>query len=137
MTKKTSSGRPLFVRLKTSRGRTTSSQKWLLRQLNDPYIQKAKVAGYRSRAAYKLIEINEKFKILKPGARVVDLGAAPGGWTQVILEQIGPKGRIVGVDLTPMEPLNGAHLICGDFCNPQIIEELKETLSGSANVVLS
>ncbi|OJW53374.1 MAG: rRNA methyltransferase [Alphaproteobacteria bacterium 41-28] len=137
MTKKTSSGRPLFVRLKTSRGRTTSSQKWLLRQLNDPYIQKAKVAGYRSRAAYKLIEINDKFKILKPGSRVVDLGAAPGGWTQVTLEHIGAKGQVVGVDLTPIEPLMGAHLICGDFCDPQVVEQLKTTLMGSAHVVLS
>lgn len=137
MTKKTSSGRPLFVRLKTARGRTTSSQKWLLRQLNDPYIQKAKVAGYRSRAAYKLIEIDDKFKILKPGARVVDLGAAPGGWTQVVLERVGPKGRVVGVDLTPMEPLKGVHFICGDFCDPRIIEELKAAIEGPANVVLS
>jgi 23S rRNA (uridine2552-2'-O)-methyltransferase len=137
MTKKTSSGRPLFVRLKTSRGRTTSSQKWLLRQLNDPYIQKAKVAGYRSRAAYKLIEIDDKFKILKPGSRVVDLGAAPGGWTQVTLERIGSKGQVVGVDLTPVEPLMGAHLICGDFCDPQVVEELKATLKGPAHVVLS
>jgi 23S rRNA (uridine2552-2'-O)-methyltransferase len=127
----------LFVRLKTARGRTTSSQKWLLRQLNDPYIQKAKVAGYRSRAAYKLIGIDDKFKILKPGAHVVDLGAAPGGWTQVILERVGPKGRVVGIDLTPMEPLSGAHLISGDFRNPQVVEQLKSLLMGSVHVILS
>ena len=137
MTKKTSSGRPLFIRLKTSRGRKISSQKWLTRQLNDPYVQKAKLAGYRSRAAYKLIEINNKFKFLKPGARVVDLGAAPGGWTQVALERIGPQGQLVGVDLTPMEPLQGAHLICGDFCDPQIIAQLKASLPGPVNVILS
>ncbi len=137
MIKKSSSGRPLVVRLKTSRGRTTSSQRWLARQLNDPYIQKAKVEGYRSRAAYKLIEIDEKFKVLKAGARIIDLGAAPGGWTQVILERIGPKGRVVGVDLTPIEPLLGAHFICGDFCDSLMIEQLKTALAGSAQVVLS
>ena len=137
MTKKTSSGRPLFIRLKTSRGRKISSQLWLTRQLNDPYVQKAKLAGYRSRAAYKLIEINDKFKFLKAGANVIDLGAAPGGWAQVALQCIGPKGKLVGVDLTPMEPLQGAHLICGDFCDPQILEQLKAPFIGKVNVVLS
>lgn len=135
--KKSSSGRPLFVRLKTARGRTVSSQKWLMRQLNDPYVQKAKLAGYRSRAAYKLIEIDEKFKILKPGSNVVDLGAAPGGWTQVCLEKVGSKGCVVGIDLTPMDPLEGAQLICGDFCDLEKIEEIKSLLKGPVNVVLS
>ena len=135
--KKISSTRSLFVQLKTARGRTVSSQRWLMRQLNDPYVQKSKIDGYRSRSAYKLIEINEKFKILKPGLRIVDLGAAPGGWTQVSLERVGLKGDVVGIDLTPMEPLEGAQLICGDFCDLQKMEEIKSYLNGPVNVVLS
>ncbi len=135
--KKLSSGRPLFVRLKTARGRTVSSQRWLMRQLNDPYVQQAKVDGYRSRSAYKLIEIDEKFTMLKPGLTVVDLGAAPGGWTQVSLEKVGPKGRVVGIDLMPMDPIEGATLICGDFCDLEKIEEIKMCLKGPVNVVLS
>ena len=135
--KKLSCTRPLFVRLKTARGRTVSSQRWLMRQLNDPYVQKSRVDGYRSRSAYKLIEIDEKFKILKPGSKVVDLGAAPGGWTQVSLERVGLKGCVIGIDLMPMEPLEGAHLICGDFCSPQKGEEIKGYLNGRVRVVLS
>lgn len=135
--KKASSGRPLFIRLKTARGRTVSSQRWLMRQLNDPYVQQSKREGYRSRAAYKLIEINEKFKILKSGCTVVDLGAAPGGWTQVALEKVGERGCVVGIDLTPVEPLGSAHLICGDFCDGDKMEELKAFLKGPAHVVLS
>lgn len=137
MTQKPSSGRPLFVRLKTSKGRTTSSQRWLSRQLNDPYVQKAKTAGYRSRAAYKLIEIDDKFRILKRGSKIVDLGAAPGGWTQVALERVGPQGSVVGIDLTPMEPIKGADLICGDFCDAEVVKILTESLEGPVNVVLS
>lgn len=137
MTQKPSSGRPLFIRLKTSKGRTTSSQRWLSRQLNDPYVQRAKTAGYRSRAAYKLMEIDDKFKILKRGSKVVDLGAAPGGWTQVVLERVGPQGSVVGIDLTPMDPIQGAHLICGDFCDAEVVKILTESLEGPVNVVLS
>jgi len=137
MKKKSSSGRPLSVRLKSTRGLTLSSRRWLTRQLNDPYVQKAKVEGYRSRAAYKLIEIDDKFKILKPGAHVVDLGAAPGGWTQVAVERVGATGFVVGIDLTPVEPIAGAHLICGDFTDLQVQDELKNTLKGSVQVVLS
>jgi 23S rRNA (uridine2552-2'-O)-methyltransferase len=135
--KKLSSARPLFVRLKTARGRTVSSQRWLMRQLNDPYVHRSKVDGYRSRSAYKLLEIDEKFKILKSGSKVVDLGAAPGGWTQVSLERVGLKGCVVGIDLTPMEPLERAQLICGDFCDPTKGEEIKAYLKGPVNVVLS
>lgn len=137
MKKKSSSSRPLFVRLKSARKRTTSSQRWLTRQLNDPYVQKAKAAGYRSRAAFKLIEINDKFHLLKPGAVVVDLGAAPGGWTQVALEKVGKKGRVVGLDLTPIEPLGEALLLCGDFTDPQILDHLREQVPEKAHVVLS
>lgn len=137
MAKKLTSARPLFTRLKTARGRTVSSQRWLTRQLNDPYVLKAREAGYRSRAAYKLIEINEKFKIFKLGANVVDLGAAPGGWTQVSLEKVGSKGCVIGIDLTPMDPIEGAQLICGDFYDPHTGEEIRSYLKGSVNVVLS
>lgn len=137
MTKKSLSKRPLFVRLKSTAGRTVSSQAWLTRQLNDVYVQKAKAEGYLSRAAYKLIQIDDKFKILKPGLHVVDLGAAPGGWTQVALSRVGPEGRVVGIDLTSMEPIGSATLICGDFTDPQIIEALKEALGGPVHVVLS
>lgn len=137
MGKKSPAGRPLFVRLKTARCRTVSSQKWLTRQLNDPYVQKARIAGYRSRAAYKLIEIDDKFKILKKGSRVVDLGAAPGGWTQVVLERVGPQGFVAGIDLIAIEAVKGAIFLCGDFCDPQKVAELKVTLKKPVNIVLS
>ena len=137
MDKKSSSGRPLSIRLKTARGRKISSQLWLQRQLNDPYVQKAKLAGYRSRAAYKLREIDDKFKILKKGGKVVDLGAAPGGWIQVSLERVRPGGFVLGVDLTPVVPIEGATLICGDFYDPQVVQQLKSLLQGGADVVLS
>lgn len=137
MIKKTSSSRPLSVRLKSKRKRTLSSQRWLTRQLNDPYVQQAKAAGYRSRAAYKLIEINDKFHILKPRATVVDLGAAPGGWTQVALEKVGPKGQVIGLDLTPMDPIGEALLLCGDFTDPNVFEELRKHVPDKAQVVLS
>lgn len=137
MKKKTSSGRSLSVRLKSTRNLTLSSQRWLTRQLNDPYVQKAKAAGYRSRASYKLIEIDDKFKILKPGAHVVDLGAAPGGWTQVAVERVGETGFVVGVDLTLVEPITGATLICGDFNDPQVQEKLKTILKEPVQIVLS
>lgn len=137
MKKKSSSGRPLCVRLKSTRGLTLSSRRWLTRQLNDPYVQKAKAAGYRSRASYKLIEIDDKFKILKPGLHVVDLGAAPGGWTQVAVERVGSTGFVVGIDLTPLDPIAAATLICGDFTDLQVQEELKRILKGPVHVVLS
>lgn len=137
MARKPSAGRPLIVRVKTARGRTVSSQRWLTRQLNDPYVKKAKEAGYRSRAAYKLIEIDDKFKILRAGATVVDLGAAPGGWVQVALERVGSSGCVVGIDLNPIEPIPGAYIVCGDFCDSQGLEELKSLLNGPVHVVLS
>ncbi len=137
MIKKILPKRPLTVRLKSTQGRTVSSQRWLTRQLNDVYVQKAKAEGYRTRAAYKLIEIDDKFKILKPGLRVVDLGAAPGGWTQVALSRVGSHGHVIGIDLTPMEPISHATLICGDFMDPQGLDTLKEALGGPVHVVLS
>src|SRR5262244_2405623 len=96
-------GRRASVRLKTARGRTISSQRWLQRQLNDPYVAEAKKRGYRSRAAFKLLQLDDQLRFLKPGARVIDLGAAPGGWTQVAVERV-KGGAVVGIDLTPVEP---------------------------------
>lgn len=136
MRKKSSSTRPLKVRLKTTRKRTVSSQRWLTRQLNDPYVHKAKAEGYRSRAAYKLIEIDDKFHLLKPGALVVDLGAAPGGWSQVALKRAG-KGWVIGIDLAPIDALEGAQFIAGDFTDPQTLQQLKNLFSDKIQVVLS
>lgn len=132
-----SSGRSLATRVKTARGRTTSSQKWLQRQLNDPYVHEARRLGYRSRAAFKLAELDDRFHFLKPGGRVVDLGAAPGGWTQVALERVGPKGRVVGIDLQPIDPLAGAELLVGDFLDEDAPDRLKDILGGPADVVLT
>ncbi len=136
--KKTPTGRSLHVRVKTSKGRKISSNRWLERQLNDPYVQKAKVMGYRSRAAFKLAEINDKFKFLKPGMRVVDLGAAPGGWSQVALKIVGhKKGQVVGIDLQEIEPVEGAIFLVGDFLDDAMPDLLKEHLTGPVDVVLS
>src|SRR5215210_4422401 len=132
--------RSLKQRVKTAKKRTLSSQKWLERQLNDPYVARAKREGYRSRAAYKLLEIDEKFKILKPGQRVVDLGAAPGGWAQVAAKRVGStegKGRVVGIDLLPIEPLPGAEFVMLDFLAPEAPNRLVDMLGGPADVVMS
>lgn len=133
--------RDLTVRLKSARSRTPSSQRWLERQLNDPYVAASKRDGYRSRAAYKLIEIDEKYHLLKPGQRVVDLGAAPGGWSQVAAaraQSIGGKGQVVGLDLLKMEPLAGVDCRVLDFMAPEAEDWLKSILrGGAADVVLS
>ena len=107
--------RSLAVRVKTAKRRKTSSNRWLQRQLNDPYVAEAGRQGYRSRAAFKLIQLDDKLGLLKPGARVVDLGAAPGGWSQVALERCGPGGRVVGIDLIEIDPLPGGVFLVGDF----------------------
>ena len=125
------------VRVKTAKGRKLSSKLWLERQLNDPYVAKAKRLGYRSRAAFKLAEIDDKYKFLKPGGRVVDLGAAPGGWVQVALERVGAKGRVVGIDLQEIEPIAGAELLVGDFLDEDAPDRLRTLLDGPADVVLS
>ena len=130
-------GGPQRVRVKSARGRKASSQRWLARQLNDPYVRAAKTKGYRSRAAFKLIELDDKFHFLKTGAHVLDLGAAPGGWVQVAVERIGPKGRIVGADILDMEPVAGAELLVADLLDPETPERLKQALGGPADVVLS
>jgi 23S rRNA (uridine2552-2'-O)-methyltransferase len=133
------SGRGLKTRVKSSGSRSVSSVRWLERQLNDPYVAEAKKRGYRSRAAFKLIQLDEKFHFLKPGARVVDLGAAPGGWTQIAAERVlrDGKGKIVGIDLLPVEPVPGAEIIALDFMDESAPGRLKELLAGPADLVLS
>ena len=126
--------------MKTARGRTVSSQRWLQRQLNDPYVAEAKKRGYRSRAAFKLLQIDDQFRFLKPGARVVDLGAAPGGWTQVVVERTKPGrggGVVVGIDVTPVEPIAGATVLAKDFYDDDAPGVLTKLLAGQADVVLS
>ena len=142
MSRKTSkpTGRRATVRVKTARGRTGSSQRWLQRQLNDPYVAEAKKRGYRSRAAFKLLQIDDQFRFLKPGGRIVDLGAAPGGWTQVAVERVRPAqtgGVVVGIDLTPIEPVPGATVLAKDFYDDDAPAKLEELLGGPADVVLS
>jgi 23S rRNA (uridine2552-2'-O)-methyltransferase len=127
----------LKQRVKTGRGRTASQKRWLERQLNDPYVARAKREGYRSRAAFKLIEIDERFKLLKPGQRIVDLGAAPGGWSQVAAKIVGDSGRIVGIDLLEIEPMTGVEFITLDFLAPEAPKLLTDLLGGPADLVLS
>ncbi len=141
MTDKRGSGtRSLKQRVKTARKRTLSSQKWLERQLNDPYVARAKRDGYRSRAAYKLLEIDQKHHLLKPGQRVVDLGAAPGGWSQVAAAKVGSahgRGRVVGIDLLPIDPLPGVDFIELDFLDETAPGKLVDLLGGPADIVMS
>lgn len=131
----------LRVRVKTAAKRSTSSARWLERQLNDPYVVASKRDGFRSRAAYKLIEIDDKFKILKPGQRVVDLGAAPGGWSQVAAERVKSvdgRGQVVAIDYLGMEPLAGVEIVELDFTDETAEAKLKALLrDGGADVVLS
>ncbi|HEX5327027.1 MAG TPA: RlmE family RNA methyltransferase [Acetobacteraceae bacterium] len=127
--------RTLTVPVRTARRRTTASQRWLARQLNDPYVQAARQQGWRSRAAFKLIELDDRFKLIRRGARVVDLGAAPGGWAQVALRR--GAGLVVGVDLLPMDPLPGAALVQGDFTAAEMPARLTALLGGPADLVLS
>jgi len=127
------------IRVRGGKGRSVSSRLWLERQLNDPYVARAKREGMRSRAAYKLIEIDDKAHFFKKGARVIDLGAAPGGWSQVAAERIGsPKhGKVIAIDLLPMEPTPGVNSIKLDFLDHAAPEKLKEMIGGPADVVLS
>ena len=129
--------RALRTRVKSARGRKVSSTRWLERQLNDPYVQKAKRMGYRSRAAFKLIELDDKFHFLTKGAKILDLGAAPGGWTQVALERAGKDARVVGIDLLEVEAIAGADLLQGDFLDDDAPERLRHHLNGPADVVLT
>lgn len=134
---KGSGERNLSVRVKTARGRKLSSTRWLQRQLNDPYVAAAKSQGYRSRAAFKLKEINDRFQFLKRGQTVLDLGAAPGGWCQVALEKLKSDGRVIGVDLQEMESVPGAELMQLDFLAEDALDRINEVLEGKVDVVMS
>ena len=129
--------RGLSVRVKTAKRRKTSSTRWLQRQLNDPYVAEAKRLGLRSRAAFKLIELDERFNLLSRGAAVADLGCAPGGWCQVALERVGTAGHVVGIDIQEVEPIAGVDLILGDIMEDDALARLTEALGGKADVVLS
>jgi 23S rRNA (uridine2552-2'-O)-methyltransferase len=137
----TSGARGLHVRVKSARGRKTSSQQWLQRQLNDPYVAEAKAQGYRSRAAFKLIELDEKLKFLGRGKKVVDLGAAPGGWTQIAVDRVKAGqpggGAVVGIDINEWAPVPNATCIVLDFLHDSAPDKLKAALGGKADVVLS
>ena len=153
MTDKPTSGKPtsgrgqreLRVRVKTAKGRKLSSTLWLERQLNDPYVIRAKKEGYRGRAAYKILELDDRYGFLKPGARVVDLGCAPGGWCQVAVVRVNalgqnpkkPVGFVLGVDLQEVEPISGADIHLLDFLADDADEKVKGWLGGRADVVMS
>ncbi len=124
------------TRVKTAKGRKVGSTKWLERQLNDPYVTRAKAEGYRSRAAYKLIELDERFGLLKGMQRVVDLGIAPGGWSQVVRKKV-PAAAVVGIDLLPTDPLEGVTILHMDFMDESAPNQLREALGGPADLVLS
>jgi 23S rRNA (uridine2552-2'-O)-methyltransferase len=125
------------VRVKAKRQRSESSRQWLQRHLNDPYVAASKEDGYRSRSAYKLLQLDEKFKLLRPGLRVVDLGAAPGGWSQVTAKKMLTKGKIIALDILPMDPLPGVTILQMDFLSGDAPEKLKLALRGQADLVLS
>ena len=127
---------PGHQRVKTARKRTAHSTRWLERQLNDPYVRRAKAEGYRSRAAYKLIELDERFGFLKGAKRVIDLGMAPGGWSQVVRRQV-PGSVVVGIDLLPVDPIEGVAILELDFMADVAPERLRATLGGPADLVLS
>lgn len=130
------SGKDRDVRVRTAKKRTASSTRWLQRQLNDPYVKQAKADGYRSRAAYKLTELNEKYDLLKGVTRVVDLGIAPGGWSQVV-RKLKPKALVVGIDLLEVEPIQGVTIFQMDFMDDDAPRVLEEALGGKAELVMS
>jgi 23S rRNA (uridine2552-2'-O)-methyltransferase len=137
--------RDLKVKVRTARGRKASSTRWLQRQLNDPYVKRAKAEGYRGRAAYKILELDDKYGFLVPGARVVDLGCAPGGWTQVAVARVNalgeragkPQGRVLAIDLQPVDPVPGAEIHQLDFMEEGAEERIRGWLGGRADVVMS
>ena len=129
--------RQLRQRVRTAKGRRASSVRWLERQLNDPWVAEARARGYRSRAAFKLLQIDEKVDLLKPGQRVIDLGAAPGGWSQIAAAKVGEQGKVVGIDLLPVDPIAGVDLLQLDFLDDSAPPLLLERLGGPADVVLS
>jgi 23S rRNA (uridine2552-2'-O)-methyltransferase len=133
--------RKLAVKLRTAKGRKTASTRWLQRQLNDPYVEEAKRRGYRSRAAFKLVEIDDKYRLLKPGLTVVDLGAAPGGWSQIAAERVGSvegRGQVLAVDLAAIEPLPGVEVLTLDVSAENALASIRTYLKGGrADVVMS
>jgi 23S rRNA (uridine2552-2'-O)-methyltransferase len=139
--KTSGSGRDLKVRVKTGKSRSLSSKLWLERQLNDPYVARAKREGLRSRAAYKLIEIDDKHRLFKRRVKVVDLGAAPGGWSQIAAKRVGATdgsgGRVIAIDILEMDAMPGVEFLHLDFLDPRAPEQLKALLGGPADVVLS
>jgi 23S rRNA (uridine2552-2'-O)-methyltransferase len=136
-TTKSGGGRQLTVRVRKTRRRKPSSTDWLTRQLNDPYVAEAHRQGYRSRAAFKLQQLDQRFHLLARGMRIVDLGCAPGGWSQVAAAAVGPRGVVVGVDLSATDSLPGATLIHGDFRDDAVMAQLRAALGGTADLVLS
>jgi 23S rRNA (uridine2552-2'-O)-methyltransferase len=126
-----------MARLKGGKRRTPSSRAWLERQIADPYVARAKREGFRSRAAYKLAEIDDQYRLLKPGARVIDLGAAPGGWSEVAARRAGPRGRVVAIDILEMKPIAGVEFLQLDFLDETAPGRLKAMLGGKADLVLS
>ncbi|MXO49305.1 rRNA methyltransferase [Erythrobacter vulgaris] len=130
------SGKDKDTRVRTAKKRSESSTRWLQRQLNDPYVKQAKADGYRSRAAYKLIEMNEKFGLLKGASRIVDLGIAPGGWSQVARKLV-PKAQVVGIDLLETEPIEGVTIFQMDFMDDEAPRALEEALGGKSDLVMS
>jgi len=127
---------PSKVRVKTARGRTAQSQRWLERQLNDPYVRRAKAEGWRSRAAFKLIELDEKFRFVRGSKHVVDLGVAPGGWTQVV-RKMAPAAKVVGIDLLPTDEIPGAILFEMDFMDDAAPDKLREALGDAPDLIIS
>ncbi len=126
------------VRVKTAKGRKKSSTQWLQRQLNDPYVRRAKDEGYRSRAAFKITDIDDKFNLFNQSVSyVVDLGCAPGSWTQVAVRRLGKQAKIIGIDLQEMEPIEGAEFIIGDFEDQESLKQLEATMEGKADIVMS
>jgi len=125
------------VRVKSARGRKTSSTRWLQRQLNDPYVVEAKRAGYRSRSAWKLCQLDDQIRFLRSGSRILDLGAAPGGWTQVVVERSGRRDAVIAVDILPMDPITGANILQLDMTDAEAIGIILEEAGGKVDVVLS
>ena len=126
-----------MARLKDQKSRKLSSRTWLERQLADPYVARAKKEGYRSRAAFKLIEIDDKYRLFKHGSRVVDLGAAPGGWSEIAAKRVGASGRVIALDILDFKPMTGVEFLKLDFLDASAPDRLKEMLGGKADVVLS
>jgi 23S rRNA (uridine2552-2'-O)-methyltransferase len=131
------SGRQEKIRVKTAAKRSVSSARWLERQLNDPYVAEAQKRGLRSRAAFKLIELDDKYRLLRKGMRVLDLGAAPGGWSQIAAERVGPQGRVLAVDILEMDALPGVEVMQQDFMAEDAPEKIRAALNGPADLVLS